>query len=205
MAKTAKPKPTIRRTRPGGRSARVRAAVLAAAVEELAAVGYASFSVEGVARRAGVNKTTVYRRWRNRENLLLEAMLERGRDLVPIPDTGSLRSDLLAYGKAIVAGVKTPEVDAGVRAVASIGDPDSPITKASRSFWAARFGLASQIVDRAIARNEIPPHADPRAVVEAIIAPIYFRLLLSREQLDGPFLERLAEFAAAAARAAETE
>ncbi len=174
-------------------------------MEELAAVGYASFSVDGVAKRAGVNKTTVYRRWRNRENLLLEAMLERGREQVPIPDTGSLRSDLIAYGKAIVAGVQAPEIAAGVRAVASIGDPDSPITNASRSFWAARLELASQIVDRAIARNEIPPGVDPHVVVEAIVAPIYFRLLLSRDKLDRRFLERLAEFTTAAARVAETD
>src|SRR6266496_3740796 len=98
-----KTKPTIPRKRPGGRSARDRTAVLRAALEELIAVGYPSFSVEGVAERAGVHKTTLYRRWRNRENLLLEAMLEHGRENVPIPDTGSLRSDLLAYAKAIVA------------------------------------------------------------------------------------------------------
>lgn len=178
----------------------MRSAVLAAAIEELAAVGYASFSVEGVAERAGVHKTTVYRRWRDRENLLLEAMLERGREQVPIPDTGSLRSDLLAYAKSIVAGVQTPEVEAAVRAIASIGDRDSPLTKASHSFWDARLDLAGQIVERAITRKEIPPGADPRLVVEAIIAPIYFRVLLSGGKLDRRFLERLADLAATAAR-----
>jgi AcrR family transcriptional regulator len=200
MTKRADPNAAAPRTRPGGRTARVRSAVLTAVVEELAAVGYASFSVEGVAERAGVHKTTVYRRWRNRENLLLEAMLELGREQVPLPDTGSLRSDLLAYGKAIVAGVQTPEVEAGVRAIASIGDPDSPLTKASHSFWDARLDLAGQIVDRAIARKEIQPGVDARVVVEAIIAPIYFRLLLSGGKLDRRFLERLADFAAAVAR-----
>lgn len=205
MAETAEPKPTVTRTRPGGRSARVRSAVLGAAVEELAAVGYASFSVDGVAERAGVHKTTVYRRWHNRENLLLEAMLERGREQVPIPDTGSLRSDLLAYGKAIAAGVRAPEIEAAVRAVASIGDPASPITKASRRFWAARLDLASQIVDRAIARQEVPAGVDPRVVIEAILAPIYFRLLMSGDKLDQGFLEHLTEFTAAAARATTTD
>lgn len=200
MANRPKPAAPPPRTRPGGRSARVRSSVLAAAVEELAAVGYASFSVEGVAERAGVHKTTVYRRWRNRENLLLEAMLERGREQVPIPDTGSLRSDLLAYGKAIAAGVRTPEVEAGVRAIASIGDPDSPLAKASHAFWDARLDLARRIVEQAIARGEIAPGVDARVVVEAIIAPIYFRLLLSGGKLDRRFLERLADFAAAAAR-----
>jgi AcrR family transcriptional regulator len=172
-----------------------------AALEELAAVGYASFGVEGVAERAGVHKTTVYRRWRNRENLLLEAMLERWREQVPIPDTGALRSDLFAYSKAVVAGLRVPEIEAAARAVASIGDPYSALTTASRTFWAARLDLASQIVDRAVARKEVSPKVDRRLVIEAVIAPIYFRLLLSAEKLDRRFLERLADFAAAAARA----
>jgi AcrR family transcriptional regulator len=187
------------KTRPGGRSARVRSAVLAAALEELAAVGYAAFSVDGVAERAGVHKTTVYRRWVDRDNLLLEAMLERGREQVPVPDTGSVRTDLLEFGRAVVAGVKAPEVEAALRAVAAIGDPASPIAKASRAFWAARLNLAGQIVDRAIARGEIRPGVDPGVVVEAIIAPIYFRLLLSRDKLDRRFVERLTESALAAA------
>jgi AcrR family transcriptional regulator len=199
MAETRKP--AVPRKRPGGRSARVRSAVLKAALEELAAVSYASFSVEGVAERAGVHKTTLYRRWRNRENLLLEAMLERGREHVPIPDTGSLRSDLLAYGEAIVASVQASEIEATVRAVASINDPHTPLAVASHSFWAARLELASQIVERAIARKEIPPGADPQLVAEATIAPIYFRLLLSGAKLDRRFLERLADFAAAGAGA----
>jgi AcrR family transcriptional regulator len=171
-----------------------------ATLEELAAAGYASFSLESVAARAGVHKTTVYRRWRNRENLLLEAMLERWREQVPIPDTGTLRSDLFAYSKALVAGLRVPEIEAAARAVAAIGDPDSPLATASRAFWAARLDLASQMVDRAVARKEIPPDVDPHMVIEAIIAPIYFRLLLSSEKLDRPFVERLADFATAAAQ-----
>jgi AcrR family transcriptional regulator len=188
------------KTRPGGRSARVRSAVLAATVEELVAVGNASFSIDGVAERAGVNKTTVYRRWGNRENLLLEAILAHGRD-VPLPDTGSLRSDLLAYGKAIVASVQDAETEALARAIVSVGDPESPIAKANRAFWAKQFDLAGLIVDRAIERQEIPSGVDSRVVLEAIIAPIFFRLLLSRDKLDRRFIEHLAESAAAVASA----
>jgi AcrR family transcriptional regulator len=190
------------RTRPGGRSARVRSAVLRATLEELAAVGYASFGIEGVAKRAGVHKTTVYRRWRNSENLLLEAMLEHWRAHVPIPDTGALRSDLLAYGKAVVAGLRDPEIEAVTRAVASIGDPESPLTTAGHAFWAARLDLASQIVDRAVARKEVSPGVEPRIVIEAVIGPVYFRLLLSSEKLDRRFLEQLADVGVAAAQAA---
>jgi AcrR family transcriptional regulator len=171
------------------------------ALEELAAVGYAAFGIDGVAERAGVHKTTIYRHWRNRENLLLEALLERWREHVPIPDTGALASDLLAYGEAIAASLQSPEIEAALRAAASTSDPGSPIANASRRFWAARFDLAGAIVNRAIARNEIPPDVDPHAVIEIMIAPIYFRVLLSRDALDRRFLKQLAGFAAGVARA----
>jgi AcrR family transcriptional regulator len=190
--------------RPGGRSARVRAAVLQATLEELAANGHAALSFDGIARRAGVHKTTVYRRWGSLEDLLLEAMLERGSEQVPIPDTGSLRGDLLDYGKAIVAGTRAPEVQAVVRAVASMGDRGSRLAEASHRFWATRLDLAGEMVERAVSRGEISAKTDPGPVLEAIIAPIYFRLLLSGEETDDDFVHGLAELVATGAAASAT-
>jgi AcrR family transcriptional regulator len=184
------------RKRPGGRSARVRSAVLRATLEELAAVGYASFSLESVAARAGVNKTTVYRRWGNREQLILDAMLERGSERVPIPDTGSLRQDLLELATAIADSITAPEVEATARAAASIGDPDSLLVDAARRFWETRLKMAREIVERAIARGELSPGTDPAAMIEALIGPIYFRLLMTREPLDKPFVEKLVDVVA---------
>jgi AcrR family transcriptional regulator len=185
--------------RPGGRSARVRAAVLEATLEELANEGYTGLSFAAVARRAGVNKTTLYRRWGTRERLTLDALLELGRRRVPIPDTGSLRGDLFEYGAAIAASARTPEVEAIIRAIASIGDADEALREASHRFWSARLELASQMVERAIARGEVPPETDAALVAESVIGPIYFRLLLSGGELDEAQLERLADFAAGAA------
>ena len=169
--------------RPGGRTARTREAVLAAALEQLADGGYDAFSFEAVAQRAGVHKTTLYRRWGTREGLLLDAMLARGSERVPIPDTGSLTGDLRAYAEAIVASL-TPEIEAAIRAVVSIGDRVPAVADAGRAFWEARFELASTMVTRAIERGELPPGTDPQAIVEPVIARIYFRLLLSGAPLD---------------------
>jgi AcrR family transcriptional regulator len=193
--------PTEPRRRRGGRSARVRSAVLQATLDELADAGYAALSLEAVARPAGVNKTSVYRRWGTRENLILEAMLERGSQQVPIPDTGTLERDLIQYGKAIATNTRASDVQAIIRAAASIQDPDSPIVDASRRFWTTRFGLASEMVKRAIERGEIPADTDPRAVIESVIAPIYFRLLMSRQSVGPTYVENLARVAVRAARA----
>ncbi len=109
-----------RRRRPGGRSARVRAAVLRATFEELASVGYPALSFEALARRAGVHKTTLYRRWEGKEDLLLDALLEHAGQAVPVPDTGSLRGDLRSLAREIVGNITSPEGEAIVRAISSL-------------------------------------------------------------------------------------
>ncbi|HWM08001.1 MAG TPA: TetR/AcrR family transcriptional regulator [Solirubrobacteraceae bacterium] len=175
--------------RPGGRSARVRAAALAAAMDELAESGYAAVTLEGVARRAGVHKTTLYRRWGTREALVLEAMLEHAGERVPVPDTGSLREDLLALATAAAATAATPQGEAVVRAVVAAGRHDEALAAANRRFWTERLALDGAIVERAIARGELAAGVDAESVIEAVLGPIYFRLLVTGEPVDRTFIE----------------
>src|SRR5436309_15957251 len=88
--------------RPGGRSARIRQAVLDAAFAELGEKGYGGLSIEAVAQRSGVAKTTVYRRWPTRDELVADALDSRSDRNEPLPDTGPLRGDL----KALCEGVR---------------------------------------------------------------------------------------------------
>jgi AcrR family transcriptional regulator len=177
--------------RPGrrGPSPRVRAAAIAATLAELAESGYASLSLERVGRRAGVHKTTLYRRWGSREELVLEAMLERAADHISVPDTGSLRDDLLELARTAAANAASPEVAAMARAVAAESPHDSRLAAANRRFWAERLELDGVIVERAIARGEVPAGTDPRQVIEAVLGPIHLRLLLTGEPVDRAFLE----------------
>jgi AcrR family transcriptional regulator len=195
------PKTQSPRKRPGGRSARVRAAVLEATFAELADVGYGQLSLERVAERAGVHKTTVYRRWQNKDSLILEAMLDRAGETVPTPDTGSLRSDLAQLGKDLIANLRDPAIEATARTGASIADRDSPVAQASRRFWHTWHELAGELIDRATARGELAAPVDPHLLLDATIGPIWFRLLLSDEPIDDDFAERLAELVAAGANA----
>ena len=91
----------VQGVRTGGRSARVRDAILTAAFGELVDNGYAALSVEAVASRAGVNKTTIYRRWPTLDDLLVDALMEWSRDAFPSRDTGSIETDLLALGRQL--------------------------------------------------------------------------------------------------------
>src|SRR6185369_11206385 len=105
--------------RPGGRSARVREAVHRAAHDVLRERGGAELSIAEVATRAGVNPTSIYRRWGSREGLVMDlAVAQASRD-VPIPDTGTLRGDLEAYAIQAARGLGSPAGAAFIRMLAS--------------------------------------------------------------------------------------
>jgi AcrR family transcriptional regulator len=184
-------KKTMRR--PGGRSAKVRAAAIEATLAELAEGGYSALSLEAVARRAEVHKTTLYRRWGTRENLVLDAMLERAGERISVPDTGSLRRDLLELARTAAANAATPEVAAMARAVVSESPRDGRLAAANSRFWAERLALDAIIVERAIERGEVGRDTDPTRVIEAVLGPIHLRLLLTGEPVTPAFLEGIVD------------
>ena len=94
--------PVTTRTSPLGRGTKVRSAVLAAALAELAETGYTNLTLDNVARRAGVHKTTVYRRWKDRESLVTDAVIDQVASGVPLIDTQDLDTDLRAYARDLV-------------------------------------------------------------------------------------------------------
>ena len=96
------------RRRPGGRTARVTAAVRAATVGALTEHGWNGLTVEDVAARAGVNKTTIYRRWGDREALVADVLLTASDQQIPLPDTGSLRGDLVAFARQVRDAIAAP-------------------------------------------------------------------------------------------------
>ena len=114
------PKPRL-----GGRSARVRAAVLDAAFAELDEHGYGGFSIEAVARRSGVHKTTIYRRWPTREALLVYALDTRSDRDLPVPNAGSLRAELRQFGELVLAKLTSRHGNALLKSLVSAAD-ESP-------------------------------------------------------------------------------
>src|SRR5215204_6185585 len=103
--------------RPGGRTARTRAAVLEATVAVLAARGYETLTVERVASRAGVHKTTLYRRWGGKVGLVIDAVETFAARQVQLPDTGSVDEDLRRWAHSILATLTGRESGAVERAV----------------------------------------------------------------------------------------
>ncbi len=167
--------------------------MLQATLEELTETGYSALSLESIARRAGVNKTSVYRRWGTRETLVLDAVLQRATQRVPIPDTGSVRGDLLELAREIIANNSTPETQAVIRAFVAEAPRQSAFAAGGREFWTARFTADRQIIQRAIDRGELPPDTDPDLAIEALLGPLYLRLLITRAPLDAAYAQQLVD------------
>jgi AcrR family transcriptional regulator len=187
-------------TRPGGRSTRVREAALRAALLELSETGWDSLSVERIAERSGVHKTTIYRRWGSADRVALEALLERGSEGIPIPNTGDIRLDLIALGRSIAASISEP-VGRSV-AAAAIGAPDSSSIRAiSDAFWSERFEQVGSVVTEAIERGQLPRGTDPARVIEGVAAPVWFRVMVSRTPVTDEWFAGVADMALTAAGA----
>lgn len=177
--------------RPGGRSARVREAVLAAVLEELVEGGYVALTFDRVAARAGVHRATLYRRWASREQLVAEALLEQaGRD-IPLPDTGTLRGDLRGLAHAVAATITSPQGEGVLRTLVSEAGRAPDITAAGRTFWGRRFAAAAVLVRRGVERGEVRPDVDPQVVLQMLVAPLFFRLLVAGEPVTTQFADQV--------------
>jgi AcrR family transcriptional regulator len=185
-------------SRPGGRTARVAESVFAAAIAELSSRGYAEISVESIAARAGVHKTTVYRRWGSKPEIIRQALAGAADAVIPVPDTGSLAEDLRTLARAVHGVLSAPQGAAITRSLVVGGLSSPEIASLMSQFWAGRLAAISLIVDRATGRGELPPATDPAALMHAVAAPLYYELLVTR----APVTERDADRSAAAALAA---
>lgn len=167
--------------------------MLAAAFDELVEVGYGRLSMESVAQRADVHKTTVYRNWGSREALVAAAVLERTASDVPMPDTGSVADDLHLIARAIVANLASPDSERLVRTFVREAHSVPEIREAGRAFWAERFRLVADVVRRGVERAELPADTDAELLVEAIVAPLYLRLLVTDRPISAEYAERVVE------------
>jgi AcrR family transcriptional regulator len=187
--------------RPGGRTARVRTAVLRAAGDALAEHGFAQLDLADVARRAEVGKTTVYRRWGTVTGLVADLLVDMAEQSLPRTETGDLLGDLKANARLVQRTLSDPRQSALFKAVIAAATCDERTADALHTFYETRIGEWAPCVRQAVTRGEVPAGTDPGEVIRAVSAPLYYRLLASGDPLDVASADRAAEAAAAAARA----
>lgn len=187
--------------RPGGRTARVRAAVLRVAGDLLAEKGFARLDLAEVAALAEVGKTTVYRRWRTATGLIADLLVDMAEQSLPRADTGTLRGDLEANARLVAKTLTDPRQGRLFRAVIAAAACDEAAAAALHQFYDVRLAEWSPCIGDAVGRGEVPPGTDPRAVLTAVSGPLYYRLLASGDAIDEHAVRTTAEAATAAAAA----
>jgi AcrR family transcriptional regulator len=176
----------------GGRAARVVAAVHAATLELLEERGYDRMEIPEIAERAQVNKTSIYRRWASKMELVLDVALTRIGVEVPIRDTGNLQGDLSALLGNVAATLGTPFARGLLRALVNHDEHGDDLKVARTAFWNARFESAGTIVERAIRRGELPKGTNSRHVLEFAAAPLFYRTLVTGEPIGDADIKRVA-------------
>lgn len=179
----------------------VTAAIRNAFFQEVAEVGYARASIQGIARRAGVGKTAVYRRWASKSALVLDLVSMVGNGGLPNPATGSLVGDLRAILDVTARALRHP--------VAAQVIPDLLVEAARQPELADTIrvllldpqrGVASAIVRDAVGRGELHADTDPNYLLDLTLGPLYWRFSVARGPFSAGYLDELAAAAAAALR-----
>jgi AcrR family transcriptional regulator len=187
--------------RPGGRTARVREAVLRAAGDTLAAEGFDALDLAEVARTAGVGKTTVYRRWGTPAALAADLLADMAEQSLPRADTGSLAQDLRANARLVVETLTDPRQGRLFKALIAASLCDAQAAQALHRFYAVRIEEWAGCVTDAVARGELPAGTAPQEVVAAVSAPLYYALLNTGRPLTEADADRAAAAVTAAAQA----
>ena len=177
--------------RPKGGSDGIVRAVLEATLQQLGDRGFPGVSVDEVAKAAGVNKTSVYRRWPSRGALVLAALQTLRDQEPPPPQTGSLREDLIAMLSAKVAIVSTRRGSKILRAM--IAFEDEEVARLARALRKARYRVPIAVIERAILRGELSPGTDPSLLAEVLLAPIYYRIVVLNQPVNDPYIERVVD------------
>src|ERR1700754_2615624 len=133
------------RRRTGGRSAKNREAVLSAALQALEEQGYGGLTISEIARRSGVHATSIQRRWGSLENVLLDAILGFTQQELPVPNTGSLRGDFLAFGRSMQRYLATPLGETVMRIITTASN-DAPLNANRAKIIKTRYDLTRSMV-----------------------------------------------------------
>lgn len=175
--------------RPAGRSARIAEAVRESCLEILREGGAGALSFENVATRAGVNRATLYRRWESRSRLLSWVLMSYMAEHAPMPDTGSLESDLVGIMLSLDRVMNSAMGGAFFQVMVIEPEHDEVIAEAVRTFWRERIRLANRMIDRGIERGEIHADLDRGFLMDHALGPFFYRLLrraprISREEAE---------------------
>lgn len=169
---------------------RSRERVLTSAFDLLGERGVSGFTIDEVASRSGVAKTTIYRHWPSREVLVLEAAI-RISAAVEVPDTGSVQGDVVAILNNLGDLLGTARWASVVPSIVDVAERDPEFAVVHGRIQRGHAAPLREVLLRAAGRGELAPTNDPSHLVSALIGPLYYRRWFSREPIDEQFVGQL--------------
>jgi AcrR family transcriptional regulator len=170
----------------------VREAVLQATLDALSEHEPGDVTISEIARRAGVHATSIQRRWGSKENVLLDALQTLSQEKLPIPDTGSLRGDLIAFSQSMAGYLAAAAGETVVRTLAASED-DASLAANRERLVRTRYEASRVMIDRAAERGELRPGTNPLVALELLVGPLHYRALITRHAIDGGYIEEMVD------------
>ena len=191
------PQRTVRTTRkpspePTRRPALQERAIMRATLEELARSDYGGLSIEQVAARARVNKTTVYRHWPTKADLVRSALSSVAAAHDPGPSTGSVRRDLAVMAEKMVEFASSFEGQSLVR-LRLLDNPQPELAAIASTLQASNAERRARILREAIARGEVRKDADPGLILDMLSGALHFLLFIKKRPVDGRLIARIVD------------
>jgi AcrR family transcriptional regulator len=175
-----------------GRVRRSRDRVLTTTFELLSEGGVGGFTVDEVARRSGVAKTTIYRHWPTREALVIDACSRISAEQ-EVPDTGSLEGDVRAILANIAHLLSTARWSSVLPSIVDIAERDPQFADIHSKIQHGHAGPLREVLDRAAGRGELATAADRPTMIAALLGPLFYRRWFSREPIDEQFVDTIAK------------
>ena len=173
------------------RDPETRAKILKAAYEMLNEVGFMDLTIEGVAARAEVGKPTIYRRWKTKAALAMDAFLEFVNPELAFPDTGTVKEDFREQMHKIVKLMNSPRGEV-LASIIGCGQADHELIFVYRDNWLTpRREDAKRIFQRGVERGELRKDINEEIAIDALYSPLFYRLLLKHQPLNDEFVDEL--------------
>jgi AcrR family transcriptional regulator len=182
------------------RGEHARQRILRAALDALADHGLPGFTIEAVAQRAGASKTTLYRRWASREELLVEAMDEFASRPFPLPATGDLRSDLVELMSSLEALLNEQPFPRLMAAFIDAAERDPALQRLHATITHSRRQPIRHVLVEARLRGEIPPSADLELMIDLLTAPAFYRRFIAHQPFHAAYAVAVVDQILAAVR-----
>jgi AcrR family transcriptional regulator len=174
------------------RVARSRAAVLAATVDLLGEVGHAGTTVEAIAERSGVAKTTIYRHWPSRAPLLIDAFHSRVEHGAP-PPSGDIRADLVTIACGLAAKLRDPQWSRIMATLIDAAESDPELSELSAAFTRERREAVRAVLDQGIADGELDPGIDTDLAAQLVGGAVFYQRLVRRRAADDGEVQRMVD------------